>query len=431
MRKLRLLPLASVLLAAACVTAQDRYEEGRNYETQGRFAEAAYAYLDALQRDANYPGARQRAKEAGELAVDQWLKDAAQLESGSEPVQAAEKFFEIDRLSERARRLGVMLDLGPGYLAERRRVFDSAIDLTVERILQTGDAGRALQLYRTAVQKYRALPEQVVSLKGAAFEVSIRSARAELDAGQFIAAYETARIALETYGADLPLAPEARKIQEEALERGTVHFAATPVWRTRPAGAALPQGFLAELNDTLDDEGWVGPPPFLAPVDPRAVRREMRNLDLTRKVLTPGQAASIGHLVEARRVVVCVLDRFDWRDIGKRIPRKASTSTGGTAEYAIVEGHRVLVARLRFRIVDVESRRVEREGEVEADATRKQRRAIYAGRTGDLVLDGKARADFEPDRLRRIDRELEQEVIRKLADALPPAVYEQLLATLR
>ena len=73
----------------ACVTAKSRFEDAQRFETEGRWTEAANAYLDSLERDRNFPGARDGAQRTGSKAVP-WAMTAAQnLATAGNPVAAA------------------------------------------------------------------------------------------------------------------------------------------------------------------------------------------------------------------------------------------------------------------------------------------------------------------------------------------------------
>ena len=52
-----MLPL---LLATACASATDRFNEGLDLEAQGRYMEAAYRYADAVEKDSSLQDARDR-----------------------------------------------------------------------------------------------------------------------------------------------------------------------------------------------------------------------------------------------------------------------------------------------------------------------------------------------------------------------------------
>ena len=70
MRTQLLLP---ILILAACVTAEKRYEQAAEDEAEGRWVSATRKYIDVLHRDPEYPGAREKATSAGNKAVAGYL----------------------------------------------------------------------------------------------------------------------------------------------------------------------------------------------------------------------------------------------------------------------------------------------------------------------------------------------------------------------
>ncbi|HEX5727533.1 MAG TPA: hypothetical protein VFX98_18820, partial [Longimicrobiaceae bacterium] len=71
-----LFPLLALALAAGCVTAAERFEQGVELEERGRPADAAERYIDALRKDPSLADARRRLQDAGDRAAADYLERA-------------------------------------------------------------------------------------------------------------------------------------------------------------------------------------------------------------------------------------------------------------------------------------------------------------------------------------------------------------------
>ncbi len=96
----------TTLFALGCVSAEDRLEEGVQLQNRGQYMEAVYRFADAVERDGSLTEARERLVAAGDTAMGMALTDADRLEARGEPVQAAQRYQDIDRMLARIRSVG-------------------------------------------------------------------------------------------------------------------------------------------------------------------------------------------------------------------------------------------------------------------------------------------------------------------------------------
>src|SRR5689334_8853425 len=75
MRKLSF-SVAAVLALSACASANKRFGQGQDLENQGRPAEAAERYIQALKKDSRQDSARAGLRRAGAAALGQYMATA-------------------------------------------------------------------------------------------------------------------------------------------------------------------------------------------------------------------------------------------------------------------------------------------------------------------------------------------------------------------
>jgi len=470
--------LVPVLLAVACASAEKSFEKAQKAESEGRWGAAADLYIDALKRDAEYPGARDGLRIAGNRAVADSMKLAQQLEASRRYEPAANEYVRTDDLVARASAVRVALTLPADHAARRRSTFDQVIDPALteaDRLAAQGrheeaaaayrrataryqpsaqqrerastgrftslmaaakqelDAGRldqaqsfaddALGVYGSESSRSRTALELQTSIRSARYTALLATARERMAAGRFQESFAIVGEALAVYGADAEPSAEARELREQVIVAGTVQVAIAPVWRHERLARAVPAGLLDEINDGLD-EYLVKPPLFVEPVDPRVVRGELRRLGLDRTVLSERQASAIGQMVAAEFAVVanlreCVLDRGE-----KPKVHPVKTKDGPDAEI-LVYRRRTLAVRCVFRIVRVADGQLLGDGTISADVERKMRHAAYDGDRRALLLTQQEHRWFDRRRLADVDRELQREASRALADGLAAAVFEE------
>jgi len=421
----RVLPL---LLLAACVSAKSRFESAQSYEAAGRWEAAADAYLDALGRDRNYPGAHEGAKRTGDKAIEAGLAASENLQRGGDHAGAADRIAKLESLHRRAGRVDVILALPNDFQARRRAIYDRAIDDAIRRSGEIeGDWNRAIQLLDRA-KRYDARGDRQEGLHTARFGVLLRWAQALYSEGRYKAAHDKAREAVQLYPENDQRGGPARALMDNAMVKGTRKVGVVPLWRDGRLRDLLPEGFLAAFNDMLEDEYLSAPPPpFVALVDTRLIRRQLRGLEFDRDALTTARASEVGLLVGADLMVVPLLERFEYYDTGTRSHRTVPTRDGHQATYVVIEGERHLAATIRYAVVDVGRRQVLGRSPVEVDLHRPSRRAVYQGDVRNLILSRAEQAYFDRPSLHAVDRELERELMRELAKAYLAAAYEDVL----
>lgn len=419
------------LLVAACVTAKSRFEDAQRFEAEGRWMDAANAYLDALERDRDFPGARDGASRTGQKAVPWAMKAADNLAASGNPAAAAERFRSIALLHARADRFGVIIRLPADY-AERR---DAAFAAAVDSILAQAKAGQGDWEHRIAMldraNAYNPNAAQQAEIVKTRYDLLMQWGDAEYAAGHFHTAHGIAGRAAAVYPEGDARAASALALMEKALRDGTVHLAVPPLWFGPDAAGRVTRGFLPSFNGTLQDEYLGSPPPFIAAVDPAAVRREMRELEIDRELLSPNRAATVGKLVKADYAVAGHIAVFEYADTGRETVHEVPTRDGKRARYTLIEGKRVLTITLRFSVVHVEGRQVVADGEVTVSAERPSTRAYFDGDPRRLILAQGEHVYFDRRGQRDADREMERGLTRDLCERYVAAVYERVLGALR
>lgn len=418
------------LLAGACVSPEEHYYQGQGYEKSGNYANATNEYLSALEGDANFPGARESATSAGNRATADWYAEAGQMEAARDYRGAAGRYAEIDRLMARASKVGVRLNPGQDFARRRRMTLDAAIDECIAdggRYGSRGEWAKAIELYREAESDYEPDARRSQLLTDARYHTLVAWGESELQAGNARVAAEKADLALAIYGARNSRSGAAADLRERALELAQVIVVPTPTWRVDGLARRVPDRFLRDLDDILEDEHWSAPPEYVSMVDPGSARRELRNLHLDRVVLRESQAASLGRYLGAHLVVVNFLDRFDLVERGVENQQNVRTTDGRPASYTLFEGDRDLTVRAAFKIVDVRTKRVIRSGRAEVRESRPVRRANYRGDANRLDLTRKERSWFDSANMERLDDELMRDAAAGLAAKLAEEVYEELV----
>ena len=103
--------LAAVLLLAACVSTEKRFDKAQTLEAEGRYAEAAAYYIKVLDREPDYADARARLADAGQRAIDQLLEEADAANGRADFIAAFETLDRLDALRADAAGVGVVLDV--------------------------------------------------------------------------------------------------------------------------------------------------------------------------------------------------------------------------------------------------------------------------------------------------------------------------------
>ena len=90
MRRVAVLVLALPVWLSACASANKRYEQGQRAEREGRAADAAARYVQALKKDGSLESARTGLRDAGARAVADYVAQAAAEDAAGRPDRAAD-----------------------------------------------------------------------------------------------------------------------------------------------------------------------------------------------------------------------------------------------------------------------------------------------------------------------------------------------------
>ena len=429
-----LAPLLLVLLLAGCKSADELYNEGQALEMQGRHEDAVRYYAEALAKDPDLQKARGRLLEAGRVAVARSLDRLDAAEAAGDWTAAGDAHLALDEVVGTAGRVGVQLPLDAGYPERRRANFEAAITTLLnegEGFVARGDFGRAVEVYERA-RRYHPTAEDEAALADATLGAYATWAEADLTAGHFRAAYGRAAEALALVPPGSLAAAELARIQNLALERGSVRTAAAPLWPTSGAARDLPDGFLDALDDALLLDHWTRPPPFVAVLEPAVVRRALRDLGLDRRVLRERDAARLGRALETDVVFTGEVDRFRRGVEEKERERRTARTRGGErVTWHRVEDEVTLSALVTFDVVDARSGRSLCEREVERSVRHRIARGEYDGSVRVLDLSRDERRLFDADALAERERDLEADLADDLAPRIAELAFECILRQVR
>jgi hypothetical protein len=376
------------LSVAACASANKRYEQGQELQQQGRPAEAAERYIQALKKDSRLDSARAGLRSAGGAAIDMWMRTAA--DPATQAPAAADAFLAVDDLQRRALEVGIFLPGPSGYDQSKRAAFDRAIARAVADaplLINANQHSDALQRLQRAATAYQPTPAQVSSLGGSGANVMLAWARADTAQGHFRAAHGRLDRMAEVTGASTQQVDQARALQAAALARGTRRVAVVSPWATVAARRELPDEALFALSDALLENPWLTPPPFIEVIPPDLVQREARRLGLMRRTMSTAEATGLGRIVGADYVVVAEIDSVRRDETDVRVTRRpARTTRGVDTAYFVEEGRARLYTRATFVVIDRNGQRTSDYQPVSATTTSSFMRVRYPGdyRTLDL-----------------------------------------------
>lgn len=442
--------LLTLALASACASAEDRLNEGMDLQTQGRYIEAVYRYIDALEKDAALTAAQERLLAAGDTAVVQAMDDADELERRGDPVRAAGLYRQVDAMLAAARRVGTRIPIPGDYSAIRRGVLDNAINWQMVKGDEAAEQGRwaqAREFYIGARGDFLPSREQIEESYDAEEKVLLEWAQVELTDWRPRSAYDLAQAAL-----DLRPSPAretvltVRDIQERALEAGTVVVAVAPVMADNGVREYLGGEFEIQLDDVLSLDHWNKPPLFVEIADPLVLRRELRGLLRGQLVQSPVVVGRALELIGADLAVMVQLTEIEVRE--ERIDRDRHTAvvtrnTGGpqarrgepgevtdTVTYATVSGDLSYYVKADIVLVDPEGRELTR---FEASSTQRGpfKRGEFDGDPRVLDLDDRLAPFFDPGVLAGQRAEIEGALLQELAAAVAVGTYDQVLAGIR
>lgn len=420
--------LAVTVAAAACASAGKRYEQGVQMEQQGRSADAAERYIQALKKDRSLADARARLQQAGDQAVADFLREADADEQAGRAPDAADALGRLDALRADAAAVGVQLNAPADYASRRRATFDRAADVAVgeaDAAVQRRDYAEAVRWLDRAGRQWEPGPAARDRMDRARYDALYGWAQGEMAAGRYRSAYERAGLAAALRGMDNG---QAGYLQREALRRGTVRVAIFPVGTIAGTRDRVPDDVVPDLNDALSLDFWQRPPQWLDVIDPVAAGREARRHGYSRQALEPSQGASIGRQMGARLAVVMALDSVRQTEGEVTTQRRAvKTRDGADTAYTVREGRMETWARVTWRVVDASGwGSVLDQGGATARSGARFRRAEYRGDWRTLDLPASDRALFDRGDA-AFDRETVRELVSGLSSRLGREVYDALL----
>ena len=432
-RAAAIIAIVPLALAAGCMSAGKRYEQGLTLEARGRPAEAARRYIDALRRDPSLADARARLQETGAQAVDQHLAEARAASDAGAHDDAAEGLLQLDVLRRDAAAVGTELAVPADYAQFRRDLLDRAIDDALDRsaaLAESGNWSDALgRLERVA--RWQPSAEQRRAADEARLETYSTWMGAEGAAGRHRAAFEVGERAVSALGRDFPGIERIVEAQQFAIDEGTLRVAVLPVLVSGGAGRALPAAFLRDVENELEGGPWRSPPAFVEVIDPRDVRREARRYDLDDLRYT-SEAVRLGRYMNADLVVAVEIDSVGFTESDTRQERRAvRTREGADTAFTVRSGRRRAYAEVRYLLIDVADSRIVTREEVVPDASRSFREGVYAGDWRQLLLSDDDRRLFNANQRDDARDDLMRELGRELTADLSRAVYDRVLREVR
>jgi tetratricopeptide (TPR) repeat protein len=420
------------LVACGCASATKRFEQGTELENQGRYADAAQRYIQALRKDPGMVQARQRLIAVAPLHIQQCMEDSERYRALGSDVQGADLYLSIDALVRDAGSVGVPLALPHDYHASQRTAFNDAID----QLMASGEQAEARSRWREAMNTYEQIDAYTptASQRRVAAEARVRTAiswgEAEFAAGHYRAAAERADLALALLsGAAHPAANRAQNLRQEAITQGTVHVAVAPVARPKNTAHALPPDFTSALNDEMELHHWSQPPLFVAVLDPLVVRRELRFQRLSRRPLGTSEATRVGRNLGADYVVASRIAEFVVTEKNVSFDERiARTRADQDTSYVVVKGRMDYELTIEFSVIDVQRGRVTRDGSCVVGASDEFERGEYDGDPDELKLTSRERRLFDPHWQRESARDAETHLLDGMTDALARRVFDELLA---
>lgn len=437
----RCLLLVLALLLGGCASAAKRYEQGLELEMSGRYDEASYRYVQALQKDPSLVEVRSHLEQVSERAVAERLEDAESWSARGKSVEAASRYQQIDGIVARAHSVGVRIELLPEHDEQRRECFDRA----TESLLRQGeDALERSQWSPAASLAYRAGTEFEPTLEQSDRALGIRShalvgwSRDELDRGHLRAAYERASAVLDLDGAPPGPHTEAAHIRESALAQGQVELLALPVIarrapETRRRGdrgrdQEILQRLEIDVNDALDRGPWRTVSPFVKLTDPIRVREIVRQAERLQGGLRAPALGLLLQLVDADYGAWLELSEIDVSEFDVRqTPRSARTRDGESVSFVLEEGQRRMQVKARVIVVDSHGNEIT-DLEVLGRATAPFREGVYDGDPADLNLSRRDVDAFDELALLAQEQELRRLAAEKLSRGLAAAVLDPVMA---
>lgn len=422
------------LLSAGCASTSKRFEKAGELETQGRWFEAANAYIEVLERDRSFAGAADGLANTGARAVTQLFDEARTLDTTGNPSEGVVRLDRLRNLVDRAREVGVTLSLPTGFDRMRLRLVERAVDVLRDQARAAAgrnDWKKALEAYDEILDKYPLsidVRREVILDRSAAL---VSWARAEMAASRYRSAYDKAGEAVESIDSlNAPAEQDARGVWAAALAQGVRKLAILPFFQTEGwQRNAIPR-LRDDLNESLADDRRATPSPFIVLLDPADGRRFVRVNRLDEMLLDRVRMADAGRQLSADFVATGEGVQFTRTE---RVRREETVRArwrgrgGADTTYTRRDLETRFFARVEYRVVDVRTGRVRAERAVEADVTDRFTRSVFGRNFNDLDLTERERRQFDPAEWARQDDELGLQLADRLSAELADRIYADVL----
>lgn len=437
MHNLRLRPaliLALIPLLSVCASAQKRFEQGQELESEGRYAEAVRRYVESLEKERNQPDVVARLEEAGDLAIHGLLTESDEFHAAGQFVSAADAVRSVDRLLQRAAGVNVALPIIGEYPALRRARFDNAIT----DVWDQGDAAFAEQRWGRAVdafamtRRYDPSPEQLHTSRESIYEVHMGSAHYSMDQGHFRAAAGAARLAEDVAGnLDRARSDAAITLRGNAIDAGTVLVAFFPFGADGGVYDAPPFELIGEIDDELMLEHWTAPHTFIAAVDPIFLQRELRRFGSRNRVVDEAITRRIGDILGADLVLTPSYGAFtaEEREVVARAVQ-VSGRNGRTETYRHFRGEIDYTLDVSWEVRDVRNGRRVGSGSFSLRQRGPYEYGEYPGNLNDLDLSRSQRDLLNGELERRNQSEAFRDLSERIAERIAARALDRILSTI-
>lgn len=421
----------------SCVSVENQFEKGLIMEQDGRFEDAARYYIKVLKREPTWEEARERLKNVGSRSVDILLEQAYAQKSAGAYEQTAQVLFRIDDLTLSAQSVGVILPLPQDYEEFHRKMIDEAVESVFRRAFQAENAGnwpKAVREYEHLKRSYPLSPSQIQRVDQAVGRIFTQWAEQDYTRGQYIEAFDHAQRIVDIFGPDNPISQNALKIQEAALNAGTLRVAVLPFESFERTEDEAPPEIEQELYDILIYEYLSNPVPFVAVADVGRVHREVRRFHIKEKLLTTGMASRIGKSLGTDFVVIGRLDSFSREEeildeIKHRISLEKSSSS--FISYLEQRYRLILTASVEIHLISSRRERVMDKEIITCEAKDKFRIGVYDGDPTQLDLSLSEQKLFDREELYQAEQELVDRLLDELAGHIAETIFDEVLRYVR
>jgi len=340
---------------------------------------------------------------------------------------AVEAYRRIDALLERSEALGVDLKRPDGYEKERAEAFAALRARVLDEArasTASGDTKRAQECWMQALALEPTDAERA-EIERAGSELLLARAQTELDSGRAREAYEAAVEALDALPtADEELRSRLVALRDQAYARAAVRVALLPPWRTRKAARRMVDSnrFLHTLDDELHLRMAAASGAFVTLADPAGIHDTWHRMQYDGDDATPLRAAGVAALYGGHIAVTLLLDRTRTGDSIDSDSRTVRRKDGGSERYTLRTTTLHMSARCRLRLIDVATRLILSEQEIESEAQITGYVAVYKGDLAVLDLNKAEQEWFDPGQPTRLEIEVRQATARKLAEDITTAV---------